>query len=341
MTRPPENPRKPMRRAVALTIAALTAACGGNKPITAEEARSALPQAEQAQVALPSGTASALTVSSNTALTVSSATDVTAPAGSAGYAHASFALATLVNGGVGATLLVVRAVSLLPPTSCEGDTCTWGPGSGALELNDWRLTVSKLDDHYEWALAGRPKNNQAVGFVTVVSGNAFPTSQPLVGHGDLLADFDASAKLAHWSDDALPQGKITAQYDTRSGRQVSAQFLGMRDDTAPTQTVNAAYAYQDTSAGGDLQVAIHNLGTTAELTLHTRWTSTGSGRGDASYTDPLATYTQSQCWDGPASTPPFLLTFQVSSPAQPGDTGGDPTVLCAFPSAQAPSIPTP
>jgi hypothetical protein len=319
----------PMKRAIALTVVALTAACGG-KPITPEEARGALPQAEQAQVVLPAGAASAFTAARSG--------EAIAAATSASYAHTSFALAHAVNGGVGATLLLVRLVSLLPPTSCEGDTCTWGPGSDATDLNDWRLTVSKRDGHYEWALAGLPKNNQGIGFVTVISGDAFPTGQPLVGHGNLLADFDASAKLSHWSDDALPQGKIAAQYDTRSGRQVSVQFVGMKDDVVPTQTVNAAYAYQATSAGGELQVATHNLDTTVELTLHTRWTGTGAGRGDASYTAPLATYTQSQCWDGATTTPAFSLTYQLSSPAQLSDTGGDPALLCAFPSAQPPSI---
>jgi hypothetical protein len=117
------------------------------------------------------------------------------------------------------------------------------------------------------------------------------------------------------------------------------QFLGTKDPVEPTQTVNAAYQFAATASGGDLQVATRNLTTQAALTLHSRWTDTGAGRGDASYSNPLVTYTQSQCWESASTL--FNLVYQVSSPTQPGDTGGDQTVLCAFPSAEPPSITAP
>jgi hypothetical protein len=321
-----------MKRAIALIASVLlTAACGG-KTITAEEARGAVPGASQAQVGVPDQQGQALTATPGGSEATS---DVTAE-----YAAETIALAAAVNGGVAFTLGIVELVVSLPPTSCSGDTCTWGPGSGPLEVNDWQLTVTKkADNDYVWALAGRPKTDPGAGFTSIVSGEAFTTGVRHVGHGTLLVDMDAAAGLAHKTTDPqnLSVGTISATYDNTSGRNVSVQFLGTKDPAEPTQTVNAAYQFAATASGGDLQVATRNLTTQAALTLHSRWTDTGAGRGDAAFTLGGVTFSRSQCWDGASTL--FNLVYQVTSPDDLSGTGSESA--CAFSPAQPPTITAP
>ncbi len=322
-----------MKRAIALVTTGLLAAACGGKPITAEEARTAMPGASQAQIGVPEQQGQALTAAP-------AGNEVTGDFTTAKYAADTIALAVAVNGGVAFTLGVVELVVAFPPTSCSGDTCTWGPGSGALEVNDWQLTVTKKDDNdYVWALAGHPKTDPSAGFTTIISGEAFTTSVRHVGHGTLLVDMDAAAGLARKTTDPqdLPVGKISATYDNTSGRHVSVQFLGTRDSDAPTQKVNAAYQFAATSSGGDLQVATRNLTTEAALTLHSRWIDTGAGRCDAAYKLGSLTYARSQCWDGASTL--FNLVYQLTSPADTSDTGSESA--CAFSPAQQPNITAP
>ncbi|OFX24808.1 MAG: hypothetical protein A2V77_14745 [Anaeromyxobacter sp. RBG_16_69_14] len=310
----------------------LIAACGG-ETITEEEARGAVPGASQAQVGVPDQQGQALTAAPAGSEATS---DATAP-----YAAETIALAAAVNGGVAFTLGIVELVASLPPTSCSGDTCTWGPGSGPLEVNDWQLTVTKKgEDDYVWALAGRPKTDPSAGFTSIVSGEAFTTDVRHVGHGTLVVDMDAAAGLARKTTDPqdLPVGKISATYDNTSDRNVSVQFLGTKDPVEPTQTVNAAYQFAATASGGDLQVATRNLTTEAALTLHSRWTDTGAGRGDAAFTLGGVTVSRSQCWDSASTL--FNQVYQVTSPADPSSDMGSESA-CAFPSAQPPTITAP
>lgn len=316
-----------MKRAIALTVAALTAACGGSQHLTAEEARNAMPGASQAQIGTPSPSGQALTA---------------APAPSAltaAYASDTIALAAAVNGGVAWTLAIVDLVVQFPPTTCAVDTCTWGPGSGALEVNDWELTVTKkAEQDYLWQLSGRPKTDPSVGFITFVSGEAFTTGVRHVGRGTLLIDFDAALGLARKTTDPAPQvGKISATYDNTSGGKVSAQFLGTQGSFIPSQKVNAAYQFSANASGGDLQAATRNLTSGVQLTLHSRWTGTGAGRADASFSDVLGTATRSQCWDGASTL--FNLVYQATTPVDPGDGGFEAS--CAFAPASPPTIAAP
>jgi hypothetical protein len=322
-----------MKRSIVVIAAALTA-CGGSQVLTAEEARTAMPGAQQAQVGTPPK-ASALTATSPT-------NELVAPVPvTAEYAADTINLATAVNTGVALTLGLVEFVVALPPTACSGDTCTWGPGSSAFDVNDFQLTVTKKDTaDYTWALQGRPLSTPTAAFTTFVSGEAFTTGVRHVGHGTLVVDLDAAAALARKTTDPTPgTGKISATYDNTSSASVSVQFLGTADSTVPTQKVNAAYQFfaSRNGSGGDLQVATRNLTTGDRLDLHSRWTVTGAGRGDASFTSGTTTYSRSQCWDGGATL--FDLVFQVTSPANATDVGVESS--CAFSPASPPTITVP
>jgi hypothetical protein len=324
-----------MKRTLAsLAAAAALAACGGgNRTLTAEEARGAVPGADQAKLAVPDAPAAGAATARGTFVLT---------AGRAEYARDTIALAGAVNLGVVWTLGVVEVVVSFPPTACSGATCTWGPWGAdqPLEVNLWQLTVTKVDDaEYQWALAGQPKSTPAAAFTAVVSGTAFPSGVRHVGHGDFVVDLDASAALR--PDDPRPQkGRIEATYDNRTSRQVGVTFLGTQDDQNPDQLVNAAYRFAAQASGGDLQVATRNLTTGARLTLHSRWTSTGAGRGDASFSLDGNTIVRSQCWDSNAGSPAFGLLYQATSPISTPDDGGSESD-CAFSPAAPPSIAAP
>ncbi|HET9595885.1 MAG TPA: hypothetical protein VFP65_09910 [Anaeromyxobacteraceae bacterium] len=326
-----------MKRTVAsLAIAASLAACGGgSRTLTAEEARGAVPGADQARLSAPdASSASAAAPRGNFVLT----------AGQAEYARDTMALAGAVNLGVVWTLGVVELVVSFPPTACSGPTCTWGPWGAdqPFEVNLWQLTVTKVDDgEYQWALSGQPKATPAAAFTAVVSGTAFPSGVRHVGHGSFVLDLDAAAALPRkLGDPGAQKGRIEATYDNRTSRQVGVQFLGTQDDQNPDQLVNAAYQFVAGASGGDLQVATRNLTTGARLTLHSRWTAAGAGRGDASFSLDGNTIVRSQCWDSNAASPAFGLLYQATSPIAAPDDGGS-EASCAFSPAAPPSIQAP
>ena len=327
-----------MKRTIAsLAAAAALAACGGgSKTLTADEARAAVPGADQAKLAVPGGSSAAATAAGGAfALTAGAQAE---------YARDTIALAGAVNLGVVWTLGVVETVVGFPATSCAGAACTWGPwGSDQpFEVNLWQLTVTRVDDaQYQWALAGQPKATPAAPFTTVVSGTAFPSGVRHVGHGSFVLDLDAAASLPRKLGEPDAQsGRIEATYDNRTDRSVGVKFVGTDDASAPGTQVNAAYPFVGQPGGGDLQVATRNLTSGARFTLHSRWTATGAGRGDASFSQDVNTVARSQCWDANTASPPFALLYQTTSPGAATDDGGSETA-CAFSQAVPPSITAP
>ena len=310
-----------MKRAIAIIAALAAAACGGTTgsttgsssgPITADEARSAIPSQDQAKIEVPQN--SALTAAPGSA---------EANVAAAELARVTIWLSTSVNLSVAAPLVLVRTIVDFPPTSCDGDTCTWGPGSSWHDLNEFKLTVTKVEDHYSWALSGRPKSTPTADFTAFIYGNAWPSGQRWVGHGDFTVDLDAAATGLDRFEDSPTMGKIeVTNYDNRDGEQkVSVKFLAMADQDHPGHEINTAYQYQNGSTGGDLQVATSDVETDVGITLHSQWKSTGEGRGDAHVTDAPLPYDRSQCWDTAASH--FALVYDSVGPV------GDPS-LCAF-----------
>jgi len=301
--------------AAAAALAALASACGNDQPLTAEEARAALPQAANAQMGVPSSSAIATGLSAEGGRATAAVSD-------SRFFNLSTAMAFSVNVGVGVTLGVLQAVVFLPPTRCEADTCTWGPGAGALDYNVHKLTVTKVGDHYDFALSAEPKSRPGSGFITYLSGSAFPGAAPRRGHGTFAVDFDEAARLdgPHGDD----TGRIAVQYDARGPLALGVQFLGMVDREDPgtgavPNKVNAAYAFAATGAGGDLQVAFRTLPPNAQkaLSLHARWDSTGAGRGDVELTAAGFTYQESECWAGGAAS--FALVYDTN-PASGAET---------------------
>ncbi len=283
-----------------LTLCCLIlAACG---PTSLEqEARGALPTKDRVALGSPSGPAG----SSSAAVTVGDPSD---------YYQMTLDLSSSVNGGVGLILLTLQAVATQPATSCTADSCTWGPGSTALDPNRYQLVVTKQPTtpaSYQYVLSAEPKSNPAAGFFSLISGTATPSGQPDRGSGSFTIDFDSAQKL---DNPGTTVGQLTATYDNSGPLSVQVTFLGMADAHNPGQLDDANYAYaDDASGGGDLQVAFKNTTSDGVTTLHSRWQGDGSGRGDTSFTSPSYAATASECWSAG-----FAVTFfQSSDPSNP------------------------
>lgn len=299
-----------MKRAFSLLATLALAACGGGT-LDADEVRGALPFQENAQIAAPQSQAASGKTGAQAA----------AVASDSGYFNLTRDLAASVNLGVGTTLGWLRFLVSLPPTQCKDDTCTWGPGHGPFDYNEFKLTVTRNGGQYDYALSGRPLASGG-DFIVFLSGSAIPGGSPRRGHGTLTVDFDQVALLDGPHGDT---GRIEVSYDARQALYLGVRFLGMLDKNpavAAGTRVNAAYAFQASADGGDLQVASRTVAPAPDvrLSLHSRWLGTGAGRGDVRVVAGTQEAAKSECW-GPA---PFPKVYDSSAAAF------GPESSCAF-----------
>lgn len=320
-----------MKRIASVVAAALLASCGQESTgsIHAAQVRKALPRAESIQIGAPEATtpSSLAAMAGSRALAVQSAPRTTSP-----YAAVSYWSAVTFNLGVWATLTTVRVVTLFPPSQCDVDSCTWGPVLGEDGLNTWTLEVTRVGEAYDWTLSAAPVSGGAR--VTLISGHAVPGADEWHGSGTFTVAFDAAASLDHpagWVQTDF--GTLDVAYDNRASLSIDATFENARSqDPSDPCRMNAAYAFDATQGGGDLQLGVRNLDTTATLRLHTRWIDTGAGRGDAEFVRGSTSVDASQCWDG---APDYLMVFDGTA-AEPGSESA-----CAFASPAPPTIAVP
>jgi hypothetical protein len=221
------------------------------------------------------------------------------------------AYAAGVNLGTAWTLGIVEAVTANDPTSCSGDSCTWGPGSNPLDPLVYKLVVSRNGDSFDWELDAQAKAAPTVPFVKIISGNAVPSGIRHRGSGTITIDLDASATLPGHSTD---QGKIAIVYSNVGPAHVQATFTGVADSNPDHsgQLGNAWYNYQESTAGGgDLEIAWHNLSSNERDDIHSRWKVDGSGRADVELLSAAASVQFTECWDTAANG--FVTTFNPST----------------------------
>jgi hypothetical protein len=343
-----------MRNLAALTALAVLslAACGGSPSSPEQRSRDAMPSSDTVKVgAPPASTADQGGPTRAGALTVAvpGATESTAGDHST-YYDLTRGMAGSVNGGVLWTLTLIAQVTLQPPTSCSGDDCTWGPGSGALDPIDWKLEVryDATGDQYAYTLSGRAKAGGDGAFHAVVSGTAKPSALPHRGTGTFTVDFD-QGRLLNPSDSNVGKLVVTYSNATPGKAHVGATFLGVKDDSHLGVRLNAAYAFdEDASGGGSLDVAFRNLTTLDTTALHSRWLATGAGRGDVQVhlTSGALTFdaTVTECWAsaaGAAGQAAFSVTwFHTSDAAHLGaDSGAQ--AACAFQDASPSQLTAP
>lgn len=312
-----------MRKLAALSTALLVAACG--QKIDPAAVRDAMPSAAVVQIDAPNPSAAAAAPGAPLARLVGGSPGAAAVAqGPAPLAVTSWLFASAVNGGVFWTLAPIAFLTeFVPPTACTDTACTWGPGAGAEDLNNWMLVVTKRGDAYDYTLSGAPKSPAGSPFVTVISGVAYPGPSRHRGRGSFAVDFDQVwGGLAHPAG-AVQQdfGTLSVAYDARAALHLDVTFLDSKNnddpgaDPANPNRTNAVYAFDATATGGDLQLGWRTLPPyTAEylqqtISLHTRWNAGGAGRGDFNYARPGAEASFSQCWDG---APTFSMSFDGS-----------------------------
>jgi hypothetical protein len=241
----------------------------------------------------------------------------------------------MFNGGAAWVLVLIHSIVEQPATSVSGNVYTWGPGSGnALDPAIYRLDVTaNSDGTYDYVLSGAAKSDPSQHFVAVITGHADPRAGEDQGNGDFLLDFDA-ARTIDPIDNANNKGQIHADYD------LAARHLDLMIDStdANNQPVSLGYAYDQTAAGGGdmtLQLVANIGGTPAEenVTLRSRWLSTGAGRGDARIDGGDLGSEQaiaSECWD--TSFDRIYYTDNVNFQPTEGDAS-----QCAFSDVDLPN----
>jgi hypothetical protein len=310
-----------MRKLLALPLIAAVA-CG--PPSFPDPSREAMPNKDAVAMGSPS---SAKPVSTGSP-------DQTTQNSTAGQSPAPFfgltaGVALAFNGGTAIMLGIVESVTSTEPTSCTTNSCTWGPGSSALDYNTYKLVVTQNGDSFDWELSGQAKSRPASDFVVFMSGKAKPGPQAHHGSGSFQVDFDKAATLDGPHNDT-GQLNVTS-YSNVGPAHLDVAFNGTKDNDHPGTFDNLVYSYaDDAQGGGDLDVAVHNTTTQDRFSVHSRWKNDGHGRADVAGLGSGYSVSLSECW-GPA---PFAVQFFSSSvkivvPPFGGPDSGDP-VLCAY-----------
>ena len=292
-----------MRKLLALSCA-LAAACGGSAAFK-DQARDAMP--DSSGVAMGPQQAQA---SQSTALTAEGSSQ--SIVGADPWYNATVAFAFSINAGTAWTLGAVSAVTATEPTSCTANSCTWGPGSGALDPNEYELTVTQAaNGSFDWVLGARSKANATAQFITIISGNAVPSGQRHRGNGTFTINLDNARQI---SGHATDQGTIDITYSNVGLAHVQANFhnLVSQDAQHAGDVGNAYYNYQqDISGGGDMEIAWHDVTNEERDDIHSRWKADGSGRADVAVVKPSVNAQISDCWSVAASG--FVTVFSPTS----------------------------
>jgi len=312
-----------MRKLLATALVAASA-CGGAQDFQTQ-ARDAMPSSNSVHMGAPSDSQASTGTSTQLQqdLGTSNSPWYTATAG----------FVFSVNNATGWTLGVVEAVTSFPATTCSENSCTWGPGSNALDANNFRLIVSRnADESFHWSLDAQAKSKPGSAFVTVISGDTTPSGIRHRGSGTFTIDQDAAASLDNHSTD---HGKITIEYSNVGPAHIVAHFTGV-DDKSPDHAGDLGNAYYDfrqlVSGGGDMEIAWHNTTTDERDDIHSRWLNDGSGRADVTVVKTAGGVSLSNCWATAAAG--FATTFDTFgggvessctiSPAVPGTHIDDP-----------------
>jgi hypothetical protein len=311
-----------MKRSSVLCSVSAMLALGGCMIPEAGDFAGSTPTAENVALAVPAST-------TQSALTASDGTKRSALLGDEADSYKlTRAVTDIVNGATGAVLLLVKTIVSYPPTSVQGDTAVWGPGSQPLEKNSYRLTVTRVEPHvFTWALDAKPKAADDTAFITILSGThtraVNDRGRPIenYGSGSFTVDWDAAQTLPDHGD-AVGVARFTyARTAPGAMTTIDVDFKGIKDDAPSTELYDALYRYTATpGAGGELKYAAkrdyfpdpHPSGTALEdFTIHSRWQETGTGRTDYELTGGdvatagIAPVTVSECWDTA-----FLSTYR-------------------------------
>ncbi len=230
-----------------------------------------------------------------------------------------------VNALAGGVLILIHAIVQMPPTTVDGNTYTWGPGSAPLDPADFMLVVTdNLDGTYDWALSGKSKLDPGADFLVLVAGNAVEGAEPHRGSGEFMIDADAIHAVDP-IDNPDAKGSLSFVYDFENRDDTQATLDMHIDSTGDNgEEIVADYHYaENVDRSGDFQFSVpvdvnEDGSAIEELTLRSMWLATGAGRSEAVVTGGDAgdaEFRASQCWDenfltvyGVAEMPDFLVS---------------------------------
>jgi hypothetical protein len=251
----------------------------------------------------------------------------------------------MVNGGTVFVLGLLENITEHAPTSIDGDTAIWGPHTGALARNTWKLSVTRTGDHtYSYKLEGKDKTAADSAFVTVLSGThtaAVDDSGARLKHfgsGSFTVDWSAGSTLPE-RDNNVGSGDFTYSRTAPDAEaSVSVAFHQVRDGETG-QLVDADYSYTRTRGeGGEFSFGVNkNMVGDAQsqlerLTVKSRWQPDGAGRSDAKLTGGdlgTGSGTVNECWD----THFISRYYKEVLLGTTGNTYGVEGEACAFTSA--------
>ena len=288
-----------MRKFLVLSFVAAIA-CGGSFK---DRSREALPSKDTVAMGSPSSSSGATSMGNDQITQNSTAGQHSA------FFDLTVGVSTTFNVGAAVMLGIVESVTNSEPTSCTQTSCTWGPGHGPFDYNDYKLVVSEAGDGYDWALSGRDIHAAAIAEFTVfLSGHAVPGPQKHHGSGNFTVDFDAAATLPG-PHDATGKMVVTA-YSNVGPAHLDVTYTGAKDSQHAGQFNNIVYSYaNNNTGGGDLQFAVHNTTSQDNFSVHSRWKNDGQGRADVQGQGGGNSVQLSECW----GAAPFLVSYFNSS----------------------------
>jgi hypothetical protein len=310
-----------MRTLSALPLLAAIA-CGGAQSFK-DQSRNALPS--KSTVAMGAPNSASPTAGAPDQITQNSTAGEHSP-----FFDLTVVVSTTFNLGAAVMLGIIESITLTEPTSCTATSCTWGPGHGPFDYNDYKLVVSKAGDGFDWNLSGRDIHAQAsASFTSFMSGHAIPGVQAHHGSGNFLIDFDAAATLPG-PHDATGQLDVT-KYTNVGPAQLEVTYMGAKDGQHAGQINNIVYSYaNDTTGGGDLDFAVHNTTSNDSFSVHSRWKNSGTGRADVQGTGGGVHVALSECWGAaPFQVVYFSSNIQQIIPPFGGPTSGAVSA-CAY-----------
>ncbi len=321
------------RKSLLCAASLLLAACG--QVDDGESFRDGLPSKETVEVKAPARAGQGLTA----------AVDAFAK-NDPSQAYAWTRGATLVvNGGTVAVLTLIEEITEHAPTTVEDKKAVWGPHTGALSPNTWRLTVNQTGEHsYSYVLEARAKSAPDTDFKAILSGthtvavDGGGARKRNFGSGSFSLDWDAAQTLPEHDNNV---GRVEVRYsrpDATSVVTVDADFRQVRDAEKPTTRVDADYRFKATpGAGGEFDFAVDknldNVPTRTaieHLTIKSRWKQDGAGRSDIQATGGDLGTTKAQvneCWDSNFTSQVLRVSYASSA------NYGTEATECAFPAA--------
>jgi hypothetical protein len=283
-----------------------------------DEFRGAAPSAQTVSLNVPAG------ATASTASVKDGATPETIGQRATFY-EITRGVTSVVNGGVGLTLLVLEAIVDGQPTTLTADHATWGPYTGALDAVTWKFDVSKVGTiDYGYVLSAKPRNADDTAYVAIITGQAHVISR-VVGSGDFKLDFSSLHQL---EPSNKSQGEIDVHYDnTSSPRVVDVAFKGFDDGNGSYTPDGALYKYAENSdRSGSFEFVTkadvdHDpLHVQETVGIKSEWLSTGQGKSNAGATGGslAADATLEECWSGTFQRTYFTDSWNAS------ETEGDP-----------------